>query len=129
MESSVADVYTSLSGAVTALYGPRHGGANEAVLKMLTKIGTKENIPQFIADVKAKKELLMGFGHRVYKNYDPRATLIKVIAEEVFKITGREELIEVAIELESIALSDKYFIDRKLYPNVDFYSGVIYKAL
>lgn len=129
MESSVADVYTSISGAVTALYGPRHGGANEAVLKMLMDIGSKENVPQFVADVKAKKRLLMGFGHRVYKNYDPRATLVKQIAEEVFKITGREELIEVAVELEKIALSDNYFISRKLYPNVDFYSGVIYKAL
>ena len=129
MESSVADVYTSVSGAVTALYGPRHGGANEAVLKMLESIGSVENIPQFIADVKAKKVMMMGFGHRVYKNYDPRATLVKEISEEVFTITGREPLIAIAVELEKIALSDEYFISRKLYPNVDFYSGVIYKAL
>ena len=106
MESSVADVYTSVAGAVTALYGPRHGGANEAVLKMLLEIGTVDNIPAFVEDVKSKKKLLMGFGHRVYKNYDPRAKLIKVIAEEVFSITGKEELIDVAVELERIALED-----------------------
>jgi citrate synthase len=129
MESSVADVYTTLSGAITALYGPRHGGANEAVLKMLEEIGTKENVPQFIADVKAKKKLLMGFGHRVYKNFDPRAKLIRSIADDVFKETGKVDLIDIATELESIALQDDYFISRKLYPNVDFYSGVIYRAL
>lgn len=100
MESSVADVYTSVSGAVTALYGPRHGGANEAVLKMLEGIGSVDNIPQFIADVKAKKAMMMGFGHRVYKNYDPRATLVKEISEQVFEITGREPLVDIAMQLE-----------------------------
>jgi len=129
MTSSQADVYTSTAGAVTALYGPRHGGANEAVLKMLESIGKKENIPQFIQDVKAKKKMLMGFGHRVYKNYDPRATIVRKLADDVFSIVGTEPLVEIAMELEKIALSDEYFVKRKLYPNVDFYSGVIYKAL
>ena len=129
MTSSLADVYTSLSGSVTALYGPRHGGANEAVLKMLTEIGSVDNIPAFIEKVKQKKRVLMGFGHRVYKNYDPRAALVRHIADEVFSVTGKEALIDVAVELEKIALSDEYFIQRKLYPNVDFYSGVIYKAI
>lgn len=118
-----------MAGAVTALYGPRHGGANEAVLRMLEQIGSKENIPKFIEDVKKRKKMLMGFGHRVYKNYDPRAKIVKKISEEVFEIVGKEPLIEIAIELEKIALSDEYFVKRKLYPNVDFYSGVIYKAL
>ena len=129
MTSSQSDVYTSLAGAITALYGPRHGGANEAVLRMLEQIGSKENIPKFIQDVKDRKKILMGFGHRVYKNYDPRATIVKNTAEEVFKIVGKEPMIEIAMELEKIALNDEYFIKRKLYPNVDFYSGVIYKAL
>lgn len=129
MTSSQSDVYTSLAGAVTALYGPRHGGANEAVLRMLEQIGSKENIPKFIQDVKDRKKMLMGFGHRVYKNYDPRAKIVKQTAEEVFSIVGKEPMIEIAMELERIALSDEYFIKRKLYPNVDFYSGVIYKAL
>lgn len=129
MSSSQADIYTSLAGAVTALYGPRHGGANEAVLRMLDSIGSKENIPQFIQDVKDRKKMLMGFGHRVYKNYDPRAKIVKRIADEVFEIVGKEPLVEIAVELEKIALSDEYFVKRKLYPNVDFYSGVIYKAL
>ena len=129
MTSSQADVYTSLAGAVTALYGPRHGGANEAVLRMLDSIGSVENIPQFIKDVKARKKVLMGFGHRVYKNYDPRATLVRKLADDVFSIVGREPMIEIAMELEKIALNDEYFVKRKLYPNVDFYSGVIYKAL
>ena len=129
MTSSQADVYTSLGGAATALYGPRHGGANEAVLKMLEEIGCVENIPQFVEDVKAKKKMLMGFGHRVYKNYDPRAKIVKQISDEVFSIVGKEPLIDVAVELERIALTDEYFIQRKLYPNVDFYSGCIYKAL
>lgn len=129
MTSSLADVYTSLSGAVTALYGPRHGGANEAVLKMLEEIGTVDKVPEFIQQVKRKERVLMGFGHRVYKNYDPRAAIVKQIADEVFQITGREELIEVAMAIEKEALSDQYFITRKLYPNVDFYSGVIYKAM
>jgi citrate synthase len=129
LASSGVDIYTAVAGATGALYGPKHGGANEAVLRMLEQIGKKENIPKFIDDVKNRKSLLYGFGHRVYKNYDPRATLIKKIAEEVFEVVGKEEMIEVAIELEKIALSDPYFIERKLYPNVDFYSGIIYKAL
>ena len=129
MTSSQADVYTSLAGAVTALYGPRHGGANEAVLRMLDSIGSVANIPQFIQDVKDRKKVLMGFGHRVYKNFDPRAGLVRKLADDVFSIVGREPMIDIAMELERIALSDEYFIKRKLYPNVDFYSGVIYKAL
>jgi citrate synthase len=129
MASSQSDVYTSVAGAVTALYGPRHGGANEAVLRMLEDIGDVKNIPQFIADVKAKKRVLMGFGHRIYKNYDPRAKIVKRIADEVFDIVGQEPLVDIAVELEKIALTDEYFIQKKLYPNVDFYSGVIYKAL
>jgi citrate synthase len=129
MASSQADVYTSLAGAVTALYGPRHGGANEAVLRMLEQIGSVDNIPQFVQDVKDRKKVLMGFGHRVYKNYDPRAKIVKKIADEVFQIVGKEKLVDIAVELERIALTDEYFIKRKLYPNVDFYSGVIYKAL
>lgn len=129
MTSSQSDVYTSLAGAVTALYGPRHGGANEAVLRMLEQIGDVKNIPAFIQGVKDKKKVLMGFGHRVYKNHDPRAKIVRQIAEDVFSVVGRESMIDIAMELEKIALTDKYFIDRKLYPNVDFYSGVIYKAL
>lgn len=129
MTSSQADVYTSLAGAVTALYGPRHGGANEAVLRMLDQIGDVKNIPQFIQDVKDRKKVLMGFGHRVYKNFDPRAGLVRKLADDVFSIVGRESMIDIAMELERIALSDEYFVKRKLYPNVDFYSGVIYKAL
>jgi len=129
MASSQSDVYTSLAGAVTALYGPRHGGANEAVLRMLEEIGTVDKIPEFVQAVKDRKKVLMGFGHRVYKNYDPRATIVKRIAEEVFDIVGREPLVDIAMALEKIALTDEYFIKRKLYPNVDFYSGVIYKAL
>lgn len=129
MTSALADVYTSLGGAITALYGPRHGGANEAVVKMLEEIGTVDNIPAFVESVKAKDKLLYGFGHRVYKNYDPRATLVKQITDQVFAVTGKEKLIDIAVELEKIALSDDYFIKRKLYPNVDFYSGVIYKAI
>merc|ERR1719246_188134 len=117
------------AGAVTALYGPRHGGANEAVLRMLDSIGHVDNIPQFIKDVKDRKKTLMGFGHRVYKNFDPRATIVRKIADDVFSIVGREPMIEIAMELERIALNDEFFIKRKLYPNVDFYSGVIYKAL
>jgi len=129
MTSSQADVYTSLAGAVTALYGPRHGGANEAVLRMLEQIGSVDKIPEFIKAVKEKKKVLMGFGHRVYKNHDPRAKIVREIAEDVFSIVARESLIDIAMELEKIALTDEYFIKRKLYPNVDFYSGVIYKAL
>ena len=129
MTSSQSDVYTSLAGAITALYGPRHGGANEAVLRMLEQIGSKDKIPQFIQDVKDRKKMLMGFGHRVYKNYDPRAKIVKRIAEDVFSVVGKEPMIDIAMELERIALSDEYFVKRKLYPNVDFYSGVIYRAL
>jgi len=129
LASSGVDVYTCIAGAASALYGPLHGGANEAVLRMLEKIKTIDNIPKFIEGVKNKKEKLMGFGHRVYKNYDPRARIVKAVADEVFAILGKEPLIEIAIKLEQIALSDKYFIERKLYPNVDFYSGVIYKAM
>ena len=114
LASSGVDVYTAMAGGAAALYGPKHGGANEAVLRMLEEIGTKDNIPQFIKDVKDRKKLLMGFGHRVYKNYDPRAKIVKRIAEEVFEITGKEPLIEIAMELEKIALSDEYFIKRKV---------------
>lgn len=116
-------MYSTIAGASAALYGPKHGGANEAVLRMLEKIKTKENIPQFIENVKNKKELLFGFGHRVYKSYDPRAKIVKKIADEVFEVVGKEPVIELAMELERIALSDEYFVKRKLYPNVDFYSG------
>lgn len=129
LTSSGVDVYSAVAGGAIALYGPLHGGANEAVLRMLESIGNKKNIPQFIQDVKDRKKKLMGFGHRVYKNYDPRAKIVKQVAYEVFEVVGKEELVEIAIELEKIALQDEYFIKRKLYPNVDFYSGVIYKAL
>ncbi|KAG8070204.1 hypothetical protein GUJ93_ZPchr0006g43088 [Zizania palustris] len=129
LASSGVDVFTALSGAVGALYGPLHGGANEAVLKMLNEIGSVENIPDFIEGVKNRKRKMSGFGHRVYKNYDPRAKVIRKLAEEVFSIVGRDPLIEVAVALEKAALSDDYFIKRKLYPNVDFYSGLIYRAM
>jgi len=129
LSSSGVDVYTAIAGAAGALYGPRHGGANEAVLRMLQKIGTVDKIPAFIEKVKSKQVRLMGFGHRVYKNYDPRAKIIRKVAEEVFSILGKEPLIEVAVELERIALSDPFFVERKLYPNVDFYSGLIYKSM
>jgi citrate synthase len=127
--SSGADPYATAAAAIAALSGPLHGGANEEVLRMLDEIGSKENIPGFIAQVKDGKRKLMGFGHRVYKNYDPRARIIKQVAEEVFEVTGRNPKIDTAIELERIALSDGYFITRKLYPNVDFYSGIIYQAM
>jgi len=129
LASSGVDVYTCVSAATGALYGPRHGGANEAVLRMLENIGGKENIPMFLERVKKREVRLMGFGHRVYKNYDPRARIVRKIAERVFDILGREPLIEVAEALEAAALSDPYFKKRKLYPNVDFYSGLIYKAM
>ncbi|XP_057954830.1 citrate synthase, glyoxysomal [Malania oleifera] len=129
LASSGVDVYTALAGAVGALYGPLHGGANEAVLKMLGEIGTVENIPEFIEGVKNRKRKMSGFGHRVYKNYDPRAKVIRKLAEEVFSIVGRDPLTEVAVALEKAALSDEYFVKRKLYPNVDFYSGLIYRAM
>lgn len=127
--SSQADPYVSLAGAIGALYGPLHGGANEAVLAMLQRIGSKDKVNDFIKGVKAGNERLMGFGHRVYKNYDPRAKYIKTIAEQVFDTTGRNPLIDLATELERIALQDDYFVTRKLYPNVDFYSGIIYQAM
>jgi citrate synthase len=127
--SSQVDPYSAIAAGVAALYGPLHGGANEAVLRMLKRIETKENIPAFIAGVKEGNERLMGFGHRVYKNYDPRAKIIKKAAEDVFEVTGKNPLLEIATELEKIALEDDYFIERKLYPNVDFYSGLIYEAM
>jgi citrate synthase len=127
--SSHVDPYTAVAGGIGALYGPLHGGANEAVLKMLRRIGTQENIPSFIEGVKAGEERLMGFGHRVYKNYDPRAKIIKRACDDVFEVTGVNPLLKIAVELEKIALEDEYFVSRKLYPNVDFYSGLIYEAL
>ncbi len=127
--SSRADPYCSLAGAMSALYGPLHGGANEAVLRMLNRIGSVDNIPAFMEGVKKKEERLMGFGHRVYKAYDPRASIIKRTADEVFEVTGRNPLLDIALELEKIALSEDYFVERNLYPNVDFYSGIIYQAM
>ena len=127
--SSQADPYCSVAAAAAALYGPLHGGANEAVLRMLDEIGSKSKVPEFVKKVKAGEGKLMGFGHRVYKNYDPRAKIIKRIADQVFEVTGKNPLLEIAIELERIALEDEYFIKRKLYPNVDFYSGIIYQAM
>ena len=129
VSSSNADPYVATAAAAGALYGPLHGGANEAVLQMLDEIGSIDHIPEFIKEVKAGERRLMGFGHRVYKNYDPRARIIKKIADEVFEVTGRNPKIDLAIELERIALQDDYFVKRKLYPNVDFYSGIIYQAM
>jgi citrate synthase len=128
--SSRVDPYSAVAGGIAALYGPLHGGANEAVLRMLHRIEHKENIPDFLKGVEEGKERLMGFGHRVYKNYDPRAKIIKAAADDVFEVVGkRNPLLDIALELEKIALEDEYFIERKLYPNVDFYSGLIYEAL
>jgi citrate synthase len=127
--SSHVDPYSALAGAAAALYGPLHGGANEEVLRMLNEIGSVDRVPDYIKRVKAGEFRLMGFGHRVYKNYDPRARIIKRAADEVFEVTGRDKLLDVALELERIALDDDYFVSRKLYPNVDFYSGIIYKAM
>ncbi len=127
--SSHADPYVSAAAAAAALYGPLHGGANEAVLRMLTEIGSVKNVPSYIERVKKGEMRLMGFGHRVYKNYDPRARIIKRVADEVFQVTGRNPLLDIALELERIALQDNYFVSRKLYPNVDFYSGIIYQAM
>ena len=127
--SSQVDPYSAVAAGIGALFGPLHGGANEAVLKMLRRIGTVENIPAFIEGVKNGEERLMGFGHRVYKNFDPRAKIIKKACDDVFEVTGVNPLLAVAKELEKIALEDEYFIKRKLYPNVDFYSGLIYEAL
>ena len=127
--SSHVDCYSALSAAAAALYGPLHGGANEEVLRMLKEIGSKDNVPGFIKKVKAGEGRLMGFGHRVYKNYDPRAKIIKQVADQVFEVTGRNSLLDIALEIERIALEDDYFVMRKLYPNVDFYSGIIYQAM
>ena len=127
--SSEVDPYSAVAAGVAALYGPLHGGANEAVLRMLERIESKENIPDFLERVKSRDEKLMGFGHRVYKNFDPRATIIKQIAYDVFEVTGKNPLLDIALKLEEVALADDYFISRKLYPNVDFYSGLIYQAM
>ncbi len=127
--SSNADPYVATSGAAAALYGPLHGGANEAVLRMLAEIGDVKKVPEYIKRVKAGDFRLMGFGHRVYKNYDPRAKIIKKMADEVFEVTGKNPLLDIALELERIALEDDFFVSRKLYPNVDFYSGLIYQAM
>jgi len=129
LSSSKVDVFTAISGACGALYGPSHGGANEAVLRMLDSIGDIKNVDEFISKVKNKKAKLMGFGHRVYKSYDPRAKIVRKIADDVFKLTGYDPMIETAMKLEQIALNDDYFKSKKLYPNVDFYSGLIYKAM
>jgi citrate synthase len=127
--SSLTDPYCAVSAAAAALYGPLHGGANEAVLRMLHQIGSLDRVPDYIKRVKNGELKLMGFGHRVYKNYDPRAAIIKKIADSVFEVTGRNQLLDIAVELERIALQDDYFISRRLYPNVDFYSGIIYEAM
>jgi citrate synthase len=127
--SSDPDPFCATAAAIGALFGPLHGGANEQVLKMLREIGTKDKVPDYIKRVKTGEMKLMGFGHRVYKNYDPRAAIIKKAAYDVFAVTGMNPMLDIAIELERIALSDDYFVKRKLYPNVDFYSGLIYEAL
>ena len=127
--SSQADPYLATSAAAAALSGPLHGGANEEVLRMLDEIGSKDNVPAYIKKIKEGKGKLMGFGHRVYKNYDPRAKIIKWTADQVFEVTGRNAKLEIALELERIALEDDYFVSRKLYPNVDFYSGIMYQAM
>jgi citrate synthase len=127
--SSHTDPYSSAAGAAAALYGPLHGGANEAVVRMLTEIGSIDHVPAFVDSVKKGEGRLMGFGHRVYKNYDPRARIIKEAAYDVFEVTGKNPLLDIALALEETALSDPYFVERKLYPNVDFYSGLIYQAM
>jgi citrate synthase len=127
--SSLADPFVCVAGAAAALSGPLHGGANEEVLKMLDEIGSKDKVPAYVERVKAGRGRLMGFGHRIYKNYDPRAKIIKWAADQVFEVTGKNPKLEIALELERIALQDEYFVKRKLYPNVDFYSGIIYQAL
>jgi citrate synthase len=129
VSSSQVDPYSAAAAAAAALYGPLHGGANEQVLKMLREIGSVDNVPAYIERVKRGELRLMGFGHRVYKNFDPRATIIKEVADQVFEVTGRNPLLDIALELERIALADEYFISHKLYPNVDFYSGIIYQAM
>ncbi len=127
--SSHGDPYSATAAAASALYGPRHGGANEAVIRMLQEIGSIENVPAYIEEVKAGRRVLQGFGHRVYKSYDPRARIIKKTADEVFAVTGKNPLLDIALKLEEIALSEDYFVSRRLYPNVDFYSGLIYQAM
>ena len=127
--SADADPYVSVAAAAAALYGPLHGGANEAVLSMLDDIGSERNIAEFMQQVKAGERRLMGFGHRVYKNYDPRARIVRQVAEQVFEVTGKNQKIDLAMELERIALEDDYFVKRRLYPNIDFYSGIIYEAM
>jgi citrate synthase len=127
--SSRVDPYSAFAGGIAALYGPLHGGANEAVVRMLHEVGTVANVPALIERVKHGQGRLMGFGHRVYKSYDPRAAIIRATAEEVFRVTGRNSLLDVALAIETVALQDSYFVDRKLYPNVDFYSGLIYEAM
>lgn len=127
--SAKSDPYSAMAGATAALYGPLHGGANEAVVKMLTEIGSVDQVPKYVERVKKGEFRLMGFGHRVYKNYDPRARIIKKIAYDVFEVTGTDPMLDIAIKLEEVALNDDYFISRKLYPNVDFYSGIIYRAM
>jgi citrate synthase len=127
--SSDADPYSAAAGATAALYGPKHGGANEAVLRMLEEIGSADQVPKYVERAKNGDFRLMGFGHRVYKNYDPRAKVIRELAHRVFEVTGKNALLDIATELENIALEDEYFVERKLYPNVDFYSGIIYQAM
>jgi citrate synthase len=127
--SSHVDPYSATAAATAALYGPLHGGANEEVLRMLDEIGSKDNVAAYVKKIKEGKGKLMGFGHRVYKNYDPRAKIIKWAADQLFEVTGRNSKIEIATELERIALEDDYFVSRKLYPNVDFYSGIMYEAM
>ena len=127
--SAQTDPFSSLAGAAAALYGPLHGGANEMVLRMLKEIGSKDKVPEYIKRVKAGEFRLMGFGHRVYKNYDPRARIIKQVADEVFEVTGKDPMLDIALELERIALEDEYFVKRRFIPNVDFYSGIIYQAM
>ena len=127
--SSLVDPFSAVAAGIAALYGPRHGGANEAVVRMLTQIGSVENVANAIKQFKSGEARLMGFGHRVYKNYDPRGKIIKALADEVFEVTGKNRLIDIALELERIALQDDYFMQRKLYPNVDFYTGIIYQAM
>jgi len=129
ISSSQSDPFSAVAGAAAALYGPLHGGANEEVLRMLNEIGSKQKVPEYVRRVKAGDFRLMGFGHRVYKSYDPRARIIKQVADQVFEVTGKNPLLEIALELERIALEDDYFVSRKLYPNVDFYSGIIYQAM
>ncbi len=127
--SSKVDPYSAMAAAAAALYGPLHGGANEEVIHMLGQIGHKDNVPAFVERVKKREVLLMGFGHRVYKNYDPRAAIVKQLADQVFEVTGRNPMLDIALELERIALEDEFFVSRKLYPNVDFYTGIIYQAM